>query len=64
MLQPLSEAGAIVIYDLTGRVVLHQAFDQLSGTTAVNLGNISAGTYIVEIKAENFLGRRRLLRME
>jgi hypothetical protein len=64
MLQPLGEAGAIVIYDLTGRVVVKQAFDQLSGTTVVNLNNVSAGTYIVEIKAENFLGRRRLLRME
>jgi hypothetical protein len=64
MIQPINEAGEIKLYDLTGRVVMRRAFDQLSGTMTIDLGSLSAGSYIVEVASEGFLGRRRLLRME
>ncbi|MEM6270973.1 MAG: HYR domain-containing protein [Bacteroidota bacterium] len=64
MIQPLNEAGTLMLYDLTGRIVLRHDFDQLSGTVTLDLGRVSAGSYIVEVRGDNFLGRRRLLRME
>ncbi|MEM6270972.1 MAG: HYR domain-containing protein [Bacteroidota bacterium] len=64
MVQPLNEAGTVMLYDLAGRIVMRHEFEQLSGTVTLDLGDVSAGSYIVEIKGDSFLGRRRLLRME
>lgn len=62
--QPLNQKGEIVLYDLTGRIVLQKGFSQLPGSSTLSLGQVSAGSYILEIKSENFLGRKRLIRVE
>lgn len=60
MAQSITTAGEVRVYDLTGRIMFRQSFDQLNAKFALDLGQLSAGSYIVEVSSQGFLGRERL----
>jgi hypothetical protein len=64
MLQPINEACQIKVYDLSGRVVISRAYNELQGTTTLDLGNLSAGSYIVEVSSSTLRGQRRLTHLQ
>lgn len=64
MEQPLLEAGEVRVWDLTGRVVKQMSFDKIDAPLRLDLRKITQGTYLVEIRSETFIGRKKVVRIE
>jgi hypothetical protein len=63
MEQPLTVPGEVLIYDLRGKVVIKRTFDRIDSQMRVDLHDVADGTYLLEIKSEEFKGRTRVVRM-
>jgi hypothetical protein len=64
MEQPLNEQGQILVYDLTGRVVIAQSFAQLQGTMQIDLSGLAKGSYVLKVATSGFEGQRKLMHIE
>ncbi|MEM6395098.1 MAG: M36 family metallopeptidase [Bacteroidota bacterium] len=58
--QPISNLN-IRLIDLNGRVILTKAIGQLAGRQSINLGNLPAGAYLVDVIADEGVYRERLI---
>ncbi|MEM0997664.1 MAG: HYR domain-containing protein [Bacteroidota bacterium] len=63
MEQPLLESGSVMIYDVAGRIVQRVNFEMLESEMTLDLSQVSAGTYFVELVAGEFRGRRKVMRI-
>ena len=62
--EPINEEGAVSIYDITGKLILQTRFDQLNGTMTMDLQGVDAGVYLLEVRSEHFLSKKRLVKTE
>lgn len=61
---PLDEAGAIRLYDLTGRTVRKWSFDALGLETNLGIDGLTEGTYILEMRVSEWAVVRKVVKLD
>ncbi len=56
------EGAQVKITDLLGRVVVHTVVNENTGSAEISVAELSAGTYVLEIKQEDKLSRIKLIK--
>jgi HYR domain/Secretion system C-terminal sorting domain len=61
--QPITTAGRIVLYDIHGRAVLSQPFEQLDTRTELSLDGLADGSYFLQVQADGFWGMKKVVKL-
>lgn len=62
--EPIFGSGSIRVFDAQGKAVIDQAFDQMENLHVLNLSNLPAGSYTIELKHGESISRAKIIHVE
>ena len=57
----LNKGLEVIIYNMTGRMILNKNYDNETGKITLDLSNISSGNYILELKNNDDIFHKKLV---